>query len=1429
MKMRMMLTIAAAGLLLTGIAAAEDYDFFSGARYPGPVQKPGVDLYKVAKDGGADPSAYGRREVVWWPRKGVDVIEIKEAMPLRTWTLRDRQMNPKATIVDAKLGIEELTRRIPSDQPKQFKAHLVGFRGLGNSYGDPYSVPRDYFCPAVVLRMEDGTKRCFTRGTFIEEDERWILDLYKKEMARIRKTLCKVDYTLRGGNGESTEPGQPGTMRVQSEHFMWISGSQAPPGERNPWVDIKQPEKTRLYREGAVEFGENLWAYQEYAGMLMPYWDRHQQHKYEVTVCGTYRDGNTYIGGYAGGGYGGCGIKDAGGGPWSMLLAHEWGHGVPLQINVTGGGGEILADACALIDDPAGVERLANNAKRPWRTCIHGAYRTGMFYAIMGDDPNWGYCMVITLPLGEGEPSIFHTVARVGEDRGLFKKGIRGVGDMMGEFAARQAELDCELRDGARRHFMSVKRNYLEAVDRQAGIYRIPWAEAPEPFGANIIRLVPEKHAKKIAVDFRGFFDPDTYSDWRVCIVAVDAQGKARYSPLWNKGLMEMEIKPGDRRFWLTVAGMPYALPKMRRHGNIGILFNGRHAYQYPYEVKLAGCRPGTPHNMPGDTDDYELTHLGEDRMRGTASLCTIPNPGDTPEAERLSETLPKLRAKVDAFKEGTEKLIAEGKISQGYWYSRRFVPHLEFIDQYVDQMIDGIKGHRHENGGGWVADSAEVADTAYVGPDAMVLDGAKVLGNAAIEDFAVLRGPEAVISGNAKLSGQAHVMGNVKIDGYTRVAHPITAKDELVMTDQMPLRPVQKPGESGKLWANYAMDRDETVVLEDWYRHRNTHTTVYMFDILNLNGHLQGKPEFEVDGPRRGFRFDGQSQYAEAAPAVADLGQITVAVALKWDGGANQVVFDFGSSLDNRFTLSPQGTSGKAELAVTVGGKTEVIAADVALPKGKWTECRVEIDGKKIALWIDSRKAAERASGFRPADAFPAGAEKRNFIAAARDLSSCFKGTIDHLRVYHKVHEDFDAVPEPRQHSSRRVCLDFIDSTKPKYAGGNRLVEELIKAKIALDYGSYYQQIGGKLGKRRGEIEGKPPVMADDKSEELQALESKAGELQRELDTRRKELVAEFDKLPATIKAREDAKNLEERARSLQKERNELAATLRKELEAKHKVEPKPPTAEEKAKMAENDNVLAKAQKKKEAAKAELDKVEKSLADMPEIVKLRTAIDNPEKAPGTDVGKLQAQLNYRLAELRVNTPEYVRWWRLSEAGPPRLPHRIEQKPGPNIHAMVATNPQIVKLDAEIRQCQSKAKALRPDSRSYVSRGTAELAKRVAKAKMEVGQVKKTGYTRNALERNWLISLGWQYNSGFYNKPYRSYFDDLARAAVGREDQECHEDFGQLESIYNMQTATQWHTECDWETRLKQEIDGTIEGLPLLKKWLERSRGKDNK
>ena len=99
-------------------------------QYPGAKLRPGVDLYKVTQAGQGDAKAYHRREVNWWPRKGVDVVDVKEGMPLRTWTWQTPPL---------------------SSEPKQFEAHLLGFRGMGNTISSKFGGDGGPIEPGVVL------------------------------------------------------------------------------------------------------------------------------------------------------------------------------------------------------------------------------------------------------------------------------------------------------------------------------------------------------------------------------------------------------------------------------------------------------------------------------------------------------------------------------------------------------------------------------------------------------------------------------------------------------------------------------------------------------------------------------------------------------------------------------------------------------------------------------------------------------------------------------------------------------------------------------------------------------------------------------------------------------------------------------------------------------------------------------------------------------------------------------------------------------------------------------------------------------------------------------------------------------------------------------------------------------------------------------
>ena len=77
---------------------------------------------------------------------------------------------------------------------------------------------------------------------------------------------------------------------------------------------------------------------------------------------------------------------------------------------------------------------------------------------------------------------------------------------------------------------------------------------------------------------------------------------------------------------------------------------------------------------------------------------------------------------------------------------------------EIVTKVIDDrqVSGRFHENGGGFVADTAHVDPTAYVGREALVTDNARVTDHATVTDT-------SEVYGNARVTDNALVYGNAR------------------------------------------------------------------------------------------------------------------------------------------------------------------------------------------------------------------------------------------------------------------------------------------------------------------------------------------------------------------------------------------------------------------------------------------------------------------------------------------------------------------------------------------------------------------------------------------------------------------------------------------------------------------------------------------
>ena len=90
-----------------------------------------------------------------------------------------------------------------------------------------------------------------------------------------------------------------------------------------------------------------------------------------------------------------------------------------------------------------------------------------------------------------------------------------------------------------------------------------------------------------------------------------------------------------------------------------------------------------------------------------------------------------------------------------------------EFLAQTM--TINGVKYHRHRNGGGWVSEKAKVEDTVWVGVFAVVHNGV-AKDKAIIHDRAVINCDSLQEGADSNLSDSAWVFGSARVSGSARV-----------------------------------------------------------------------------------------------------------------------------------------------------------------------------------------------------------------------------------------------------------------------------------------------------------------------------------------------------------------------------------------------------------------------------------------------------------------------------------------------------------------------------------------------------------------------------------------------------------------------------------------------------------------------------------
>lgn len=383
--------------------------------------------------------------------------------------------------------------------------------------------------------------------------------------------------------------------------------------------------------------------------------------------------------------------------------------------------------------------------------------------------------------------------------------------------------------------------------------------------------------------------------------------------------------------------------------------------------------------------------------------------------------------------------------------YKRRYPYEFDIkgtTPMYRDITTD-IEGHEHPYGGGFVADTAEVADTVYVGKDAMVLgkskisDNAVITGhavvsnatvsdNAKISDYACVYGfwwATPTISGNAKIGENAVVTAGACVSGNARVMGNAYLLDSYHVTDNATVKGTAycygEGTASGQAildgeffnensvshgaafgWQESEEYNDSLPYTDGLYAgfEFDSSSGVFAYDTYGAtHGLMRNLPEWQDDlyGAMGVINFNGEDQYIICDKTIADYKNMEICSAILWNGGENdQHVFEFGGNGKMYFT--PSNEDGVAELVI---GDTS-LTAEKPLEIDKWNIIRIIIDDGTARLLINGEEYGKQEISVLPEDIISTSAHC--FIARGID-GNYFNGAMDYFRIYFKEVDEPD------------------------------------------------------------------------------------------------------------------------------------------------------------------------------------------------------------------------------------------------------------------------------------------------------------------------------------------------------------------------------------------------------------------------------------
>ena len=599
-----------------------------------------------------------------------------------------------------------------ADWPKEVKGAFVELRCEDHEFSSA----------ALILLRDDYRLRSYPAKLLSPADRALAEQLEGKRRQQLSpKPRTEYPLVMKGYTKETADV-------TVSPHFAFYTGPD------------KAGSGKKAFEPGFLErqkvWFETVWTHLDELGAPLPMAADLAPHKLNVFVTGTglakHKDGFAFGGADV--------IMHPGAlGDGSSVVIHEFTHSVQYYSKgfrdspLVGWFWECHANWSTHQFMPAYPPVLGHYAERAHYELNSSRHNYGSwpFLQVLAEDPRFGWSFPYDIwpacRRNERDGALedpFQAIMRVGVERKIWKDGVEGFGDTLGELAARMVGWDFQnqyfhLKEIRRLERDTARVSSLGTILEQGRDRR--WyplhSQAPKQYGVNIVWLEPAAGAKAIEVDFAGEVDPTEAGDWRATLVAVDALGRCRYSPTVRRGRVTLEVGSGER-VALAVAATPTKyVPQEFRPG-----FAVKR--RYPYSIAVVGATPAGP-------------PLAE----APPKVAGAPHPNG------------------GGFVAKSAKVEATAYVAPGA------------------RVLDGarVTGRARICGQAIVRQSAQVGDDAVVSGLARVGDRARVEGQAHVGGYAKLAG-KAVLSGRAQLleyatvDGEGIVSGDVMIRGFGEV-----------------------------------------------------------------------------------------------------------------------------------------------------------------------------------------------------------------------------------------------------------------------------------------------------------------------------------------------------------------------------------------------------------------------------------------------------------------------------------------------------------------------------------------------------------------------------------------------------------------------------------------------------------------------------------